>query len=421
MFLAVTFRGEATATARTKYVTTAALRRERRGLAKAGDRTEANVANSRCVYWAGRLFALCDGAKPHQMDPLSVATQKLSELGGALADATDSFEGWARIDAAKQRLVNAKVERAAAAGLFALFGAGDKASSQLAISEFDSNFKQLEGITRLDLARGDVVLDWCVTASSYVGVVLGADGRAGLVGRRRPGAGSGDGIWRVALSQDEGTAARIVNAYDDANGRVVMDVIYEPVAGASAAPGRQAFGSLVRLVVDAAAGKVDRSVLYAGEVGGCAISAAERSSAHSVIFAAARNGAMIRVDSATGASQRWAAPAGTVVGAPTLAGDANEFVLCLLHAPGATSVAVFDAAAVDAGPVGTAALRAELPRAMLDGPFVSSLRPTLKEVQSAEVLARLYARKSTEWNEIEGGFSGLGIKTFLFPKGVSGG
>ena len=26
-----------------------------------------------------------------------------------------------------------------------------------------------------------------------------------------------------------------------------------------------------------------------------------------------------------------------------------------------------------------------------------------------------------EWNEIEAGFSGLGIKQFLFPKGVSGG
>ena len=55
------------------------------------------------------------------------------------------------------------------------------------------------------------------------------------------------------------------------------------------------------------------------------------------------------------------------------------------------------------------------------GPFVAGVAPTLDEIQSAETLARLYARKASEWNEVDGGFSGLGIKSFLFPKGVSGG
>ena len=45
----------------------------------------------------------------------------------------------------------------------------------------------------------------------------------------------------------------------------------------------------------------------------------------------------------------------------------------------------------------------------------------MKDLESSETLARLYARKSAEWNEVDGGFSGLGIKSFLFPKGVSGG
>jgi len=52
---------------------------------------------------------------------------------------------------------------------------------------------------------------------------------------------------------------------------------------------------------------------------------------------------------------------------------------------------------------------------------VAGVAPTLDEIQSAETLARLYARKASEWNEVDGGFSGLGIKSFLFPKGVSGG
>ena len=36
-------------------------------------------------------------------------------------------------------------------------------------------------------------------------------------------------------------------------------------------------------------------------------------------------------------------------------------------------------------------------------------------------LARVEPREASEWNEVDGGFSGLGIKSFLFPKGVSGG
>ena len=48
---------------------------------------------------------------------------------------------------------------------------------------------------------------------------------------------------------------------------------------------------------------------------------------------------------------------------------------------------------------------------------MAGVAPTLDEIQSAETLARLYARKASEWNEVDGGFSGLGIKSFLFPKG----
>ena len=53
--------------------------------------------------------------------------------------------------------------------------------------------------------------------------------------------------------------------------------------------------------------------------------------------------------------------------------------------------------------------------------FAADVAPSMKDLESSETLARLYARKSAEWNEVDGGFSGLGIKSFLFPKGVSGG
>ena len=74
-----------------------------------------------------------------------------------------------------------------------------------------------------------------------------------------------------------------------------------------------------------------------------------------------------------------------------------------------------------AGPVARAALPGALPANSLDGPFAADVAPSMKDLESSETLARLYARKSAEWNEVDGGFSGLGIKSFLFPKGVSGG
>ena len=52
------------------------------------------------------------------------------------------------------------------------------------------------------------------------------------------------------------------------------------------------------------------------------------------------------------------------------------------------------------------------------GPFVAGVAPTLDEIQSAETLARLYARKASEWNEVDGGFSGLGINWFQHLIGI---
>jgi len=100
----------------------------------------------------------------------------------------------------------------------------------------------------------------------------------------------------------------------------------------------------------------------------------------------------------------------------------DETLVALLEtAEGRTEVAVFRADSLQDGPVATLRLPHALPVQALDGPFVNDLVPTLDDVQKAETLANLYAKKATEWNEMDGGFSGLGIKAFLFPKGVSGG
>lgn len=105
-----------------------------------------------------------------------------------------------------------------------------------------------------------------------------------------------------------------------------------------------------------------------------------------------------------------------IVGVPTVI---DSHVMALLHRDDKTQVALWTRD--DLSMVAIFDLPHALPALQLSGPFVSALQPSLEEVRSAETLARLYARKSKEWNEIEAGFSGIGIKQFFFPKGVSGG
>ena len=131
-----------------------------------------------------------------------------------------------------------------------------------------------------------------------------------------------------------------------------------------------------------------------------------------------RGGGLVRVDDSGAEAGAWGGDGGRRAGAATAAGD---HVVALLHGDASTDVAVFSTDDLAAGPVARAPLPEALPEAAFDGPFAANLAPSLDELKSAETLARLYARKAAEWNEVDGGFSGLGIKQFLFPKGVSGG
>lgn len=83
-----------------------------------------------------------------------------------------------------------------------------------------------------------------------------------------------------------------------------------------------------------------------------------------------------------------------------------------------SSVVVLRADDVSAGPVATLELDTFLPPG-LHGVFVPELVPTKEEIGKATTLMKLYARKSQEWNVVDGSFSGMGFKS-LFQKGVDG-
>lgn len=82
------------------------------------------------------------------------------------------------------------------------------------------------------------------------------------------------------------------------------------------------------------------------------------------------------------------------------------------------SVFVLNADNIAAGPIATIELDTFLPHG-LHGTFVPELAPTSDEIAKATTLMKLYARKSQEWNVVDGSFSGMGFKS-LFQKGVDG-
>ena len=56
----------------------------------------------------------------------------------------------------------------------------------------------------------------------------------------------------------------------------------------------------------------------------------------------------------------------------------------------------------------------------LHGCWADDVLPSPDALAKASTLLKMYERKSMEWNQVEGGFSGLGIVQFFGQKGVDG-
>ena len=412
MVLGVTFCGDGgAAIARARYVRTEAFVRESRGYKAGSEGCERNTGSGAALYWAGKLYALTNGCKPYQLDPLSLGTQKKSELGGLLANPEDGFDAWAR--PAGGTLTQAAVEK----GL--PFIGGD----ELVFSEFDAAFRPRGGgepaKARVPLAKGDAVVDISRSARSYVALVVDDAGASRVAAApRAPGAPGADKALRsdplpLALEGAE------IAAVDDESDALVLTVVADD-AGASPSTTRP-FGRVWRVVVDAKTGATRAcDALDAGARPrlGTPVPAASGDEGASFFATDMDDGALLRLEAGGAVVDTWRED-GVHVGPPTLVDGTH--LLALLHGAESTDVAVFDAADLERGPSHRAALPRHVPNVGLDGPFAPDVAPSKKDLESSETLARLYARKSAEWNEVDGGFSGLGIKSFLFPKGVSGG
>ena len=240
--------------------------------------------------------------------------------------------------------------------------------------DFDSDFRASGVVAKLPLPKGVALKTWAPTPTGFVCVL--SDNSVTILKR---GNDAGNEVGRIA------GLTHIINARD-APGGAELDAVVD--------------GKLARITSSMAAEPLsEHAVTEATPLG------------DGFLVNTAAGGLVLVRDGREAASY---APPDRRAGAPTASG---AYVLCLLHGADATEVAALRAA--DLAEVA----RAPLPHACGGGagPFVAGVAPTLDEIRSAETLARLYARKASEWNEVDGGFSGLGIKSFLFPKGVSGG
>lgn len=137
----------------------------------------------------------------------------------------------------------------------------------------------------------------------------------------------------------------------------------------------------------------------------------------------------LKLDTQRGEHEIWLGPPELCVGEWVLAPRAGArpdspeddgYLLTLAHDTrrNKASLLVLDASRVSAGPVATVELDSFLSTG-LHGTFVPELVPSAEKIESATKLMNMYARKSREWNQVDGSFTGLGFKQ-LFQKGVDG-
>ena len=155
--LGVTFGGDGSCVARARYVRTEAFLRDRRGMPEGSPLAERNVGK-KLLYWADRLFALTDGCKPYMVDPLSLGTQKKSELGGLLKEADDGFDEGVRCNGDGTKLCQAFFDK----GL--PFIGGDCIEWR----DFDSDFRASGVVAKLPLPKGVALKTWAPTPTGFV-------------------------------------------------------------------------------------------------------------------------------------------------------------------------------------------------------------------------------------------------------------
>mmetsp|Transcript_19254 Transcript_19254/g.47306 ORF Transcript_19254/g.47306 Transcript_19254/m.47306 type:complete len:366 (+) Transcript_19254:3-1100(+) len=255
----------------------------------------------------------------------------------------------------------------------------------------------------------------------------------------------------IVIEVDTHFSFHYANAFENDQGKVVLDVIRAPefAVGSQDADAsvpvwestdyekEVPMSTYWRYTLDPRTGTHEKREVFSRYCDFPVVNPARSAQQHRYAYCAtgARAGVpsafrgVARVDAEEGEHEIWLAPeANQLVGEPVYApragsdgSDDDGYLLTFMHdgsRDGKATLLVLRADAVAQGPVAQVELDNYLPNG-LHGTFVPGLTPTEEEIVQATKLMNLYARKSQEWNTVDGSFTGLGFKQ-LFQKGVDG-
>ena len=231
-------------------------------LANALDLTQKNVANTGLVYWGSKLLALWEASQPYELQPKTLETIGVSDLGGLLKVGMPFATGIAAFDEAINAFgmagdpltAHPHVEiREGESDRLVTFGyqvAPDAQAMNLATTftfyEFDTDFALVTAPIKEKLEGFAFVHDFCFTARYYIVFQnpVGIDMVPFIAGAKCPGeclqydpSGNtivhliprpGSGAKRMQFAVDACFVFHHANAYDDDDGSVVIDCVRLP-------------------------------------------------------------------------------------------------------------------------------------------------------------------------------------------------
>eukprot|EP01041_Mallomonas_annulata_P002508 gene2508-4878_t len=404
-----------------------------------------NVANTNIIYWADRLLALWEGGRPYKLEPDSLRTLVEYTFQGLLKKG-DTFSAHPRIDPKKERLLS--------------FSAKQKSDNcDLTIFEFDKDLKVVAQRT-VSIPGFVFFHDFVATEKYYVfdQSPTKFDATPFLLGLKSAGESisfESDKPAVIYLIPRDGISPMIQipvnshfnfhfsNAHDDDNGNVIIDIIQSskmvltpqkdrtiPVWLQTDIKDKLPFANLVRYTLTP--NKIDNTWSYTSKILSHthtefpAINPKFHGQKNRFSFsncgvdpdAPSPEKALMKIDIQTNTVTKWFSEPYEFLGEPAFASrknapvDAEEddgYLLSYLF-NGKTKTSefvIFDASDIEKGPISRQLLPTNVPFSF-HGNFVQGL--TFDEKDITRKFKACLGLENKRWNEVNGGFSGLGLK-----------
>ena len=403
-----------------------------------------NVANTNVIYWGEKLLALWEGGLPHLMEPDSLRTIREYTIGGLLKKQKgDTFSAHPRVDAKTGRLIN--------------FSANQSPSKcELTIYEFEPNLKVNRQV-KFEVPGFVFFHDFLVTDNYYIfnQAPIKFEALPFLLGQKGPAECieyDSKSPATLYLIPRDGSPAQVVkvdphfnfhfaNAYEE-NKNIIFDVVYcntmqlgkndekkRPIWLEIDYGKDVPYSTLMRytLTPKGESWSYSKKQLSPTQLDFPSINPKVSCSKHRYVYASCGTDpnasspvqGLIKIDTESGTETKWIPNNYEYLGELIFINkegensneDSGYLVTYLFNGKTKESeFVIFDAENVSKGPISRQKLPTNVPFA-LHGSFAQGL------TFDADAIVRRHKAcltlDSKSWNDMEGGFSGLGLKYLI--------